>query len=557
MAQLYDNKAFDDIQGEQRYQGYSNTTSSYPGLHLYRYPYSHQSPTAVDDRNETKRFGANCSSIIAVVAVGVIAVIVVAVCIAVFIPGRGEEIKVIVSTTSTQISEIIFICTFTVVSLDGTEVTFIPAYTNTSTVEYLTLVTAIENEIDSIFLNSALSDRYLKSVVTQLRGGSIRVDFELYFRDAENSNSITKDTSEGDKTTELRNSVRDILHDAISTSQHNNGVAVLSGVVPNSVEVHVKEKDDGITTKSRFSVSPSHTLPPIMTSSYSSATDSPSGSNTVSSSLTSPNTQQQHSTSRGLPRGCGIRPKSDPQPAPRIVGGSTAWEGDWPWLVSLQNDDDGHFCGATLIEPQLVLTAAHCLKDEVIEELFVVFGTSNISSSASLSSIRVKTAVQHPMYVGNDHDYDLAVLKLQESVVYDDYVYPICLPPSDLTVAEDTVCTIVGWGKTTETGDYTSTVIEASVPIVSWEDCREYISEWTSSDPLTSRMFCAGQELGGVDACEGDSGGPLMCQLDDNRWHLYGIISWGYGCARPRLPGIYSKVNEFYGFINQFTDGSL
>lgn len=86
-------------------------------------------------------------------------------------------------------------------------------------------------------------------------------------------------------------------------------------------------------------------------------------------------------------------------------------------------------------------------------------------------------------------------------------------------------------------------LMKVSVPIVSREVCKEQYGE----DAVTRRMFCAGLEQGGKDACSGDSGGPMV----DDEGTLIGIVSWGAGCARPGLSGVYSRVAGFIPFINK------
>ena len=66
---------------------------------------------------------------------------------------------------------------------------------------------------------------------------------------------------------------------------------------------------------------------------------------------------------------------------------------------------------------------------------------------------------------------------------------------------------------------------------------------------ISNQMICAGVTSGGKDSCQGDSGGPLV----DASKTLVGIVSWGYGCARPNLPGVYTRVAAVLSFINQYS----
>lgn len=81
----------------------------------------------------------------------------------------------------------------------------------------------------------------------------------------------------------------------------------------------------------------------------------------------------------------------------------------------------------------------------------------------------------------------------------------------------------------------------AEVPLVNQRKCQD---AYSSFSPITPRMICAGfYAEGGKDACQGDSGGPLVAySSDDKQPRLVGIVSWGYGCAKPKYPGVYSRV---------------
>jgi len=112
---------------------------------------------------------------------------------------------------------------------------------------------------------------------------------------------------------------------------------------------------------------------------------------------------------------------------------------------------------------------------------------------------------------------------------------------------------ISGWGALTEGGGSPNILNVAYVPLVSNEECTEkyqpYINE--GAPEITQAMFCAAFENGGVDTCQGDSGGPVIAgnMKSENGFTLVGVVSWGIGCARPGVPGVYTRVTQFLNWI--------
>ncbi len=62
---------------------------------------------------------------------------------------------------------------------------------------------------------------------------------------------------------------------------------------------------------------------------------------------------------------------------------------------------------------------------------------------------------------------------------------------------------------------------------------------------VTVSMICAGAT--GIDACEGDSGGPMVA-ISGNHFELAGVSSWGFGCAVH--PGVYANAFGNYYWVN-------
>ncbi|XP_019750466.1 suppressor of tumorigenicity 14 protein homolog isoform X2 [Hippocampus comes] len=253
--------------------------------------------------------------------------------------------------------------------------------------------------------------------------------------------------------------------------------------------------------------------------------------------------------------GCGVRPRK----RPKIVGGTDASPGSWPWQVSLQMERYGHICGATLLATRWLVSAAHCFQDSDSIKYSdprswrAYMGTRLMAagkSAVSVASRPVRRIVPHPKYEQLTSDYDIALVELAAPVFFNELVQPVCVPAPSHAFAIGTSCFVTGWGVLTEDGELASRLQEASVRIINRNTCNKFYD-----DAVTPRMLCAGNLQGGVDACQGDSGGPLVCQERNRRWFLAGIVSWGEGCARQNRPGVYTQVVKFADWIHQQTRG--
>jgi secreted trypsin-like serine protease len=171
-----------------------------------------------------------------------------------------------------------------------------------------------------------------------------------------------------------------------------------------------------------------------------------------------------------------------------------------------------------------------------------VIGLHNVNGTTGNQTRDVVEIIIHPNYSGNSLNNDYALLRLDEPIT--DFE-PIKLCTDTAHDEEPVMSTTMGWGATSSGGSSSNFLLEVDVPID--DSCGNY-----SNNEITNNMVCAGDSNGGEDSCQGDSGGPLIMTNSDGEYELIGIVSWGYGCAEPNYPGVYSKIHSRLDWFFQY-----
>ena len=213
-----------------------------------------------------------------------------------------------------------------------------------------------------------------------------------------------------------------------------------------------------------------------------------------------------------------------------------------------------------------------CFLEVPIKNLVVRLGKFNINEEEPEreQKIQPERIIIHSHFSNVTADSDLALIRLQEDARYSLYVKPICLPlrkkdADGILLKPGRKGSVTGWGRLSDQKDssgkfsYPYKLQKVILPVVSQTVCKKAIKD--EEHVVTNNMFCAGDAKGGRDACQGDSGGPLAIENSpteneaDRRWVLGGVVSWGVGCGRVGMYGVYTRVSAFsrwiYDHINQ------
>ncbi|ETV72165.1 hypothetical protein H257_12641 [Aphanomyces astaci] len=228
-----------------------------------------------------------------------------------------------------------------------------------------------------------------------------------------------------------------------------------------------------------------------------------------------------------------------------IVNGTEAPIGKYTYVTGLRrNETAASLCGASLVAPKILVTAAHCVPTPWAA--YASIGSHYLNGTKDGERIKIVKRTLHPKYnKATRYDYDVAVFELETESKF---------PPVKLNWDEDqftapgAVSWVRGFGSIYLGGPASPVLLETDVVI--WENskCHAALNKYKNYN-VTSSMICAGG--GFKDTCKGDSGGPLTVTRNGEEY-LAGVTSWGIGCARPGFPGVYARISELRDFIEPF-----
>ncbi|MDJ0463021.1 serine protease [Streptomyces sp. H27-C3] len=242
-----------------------------------------------------------------------------------------------------------------------------------------------------------------------------------------------------------------------------------------------------------------------------------------------------------------------------VIGGQPAQVSKTPWVVAVASRDRfggtraGQFCGGVLVAPNRVVTAAHCVSQDVLgvplgrlSDLRVIAGRSDLREAGG-QEIPVSGVRVNPEYDATTNSGDVAVLTLSRALPADHAV--TIAAKADAAYEPGTPATVYGWGDTTGRGAYPYALRAAPVSVLPDAACEQAYPGFTNGRYTAATMLCAGDPAGGHDACQGDSGGPLVA-----RGRLIGLVSWGSGCGEALNPGVYTRMSAVTARLWAATD---
>lgn len=239
-------------------------------------------------------------------------------------------------------------------------------------------------------------------------------------------------------------------------------------------------------------------------------------------------------------------------PTADVIGGTnvtnTQYTTTYPFMVGLMaaQDPNAQFCGGTLIAPQWVMTAAHCYApEEGANPAFIRIGSEDRLGVGQY--VPVTGHIINPDWDPDFLSNDIMLLKLA-------YAPSPATPAVRAAVSDDPVAgdlaTLIGWGVTMPgDGGFSSRILKlATLDVIDQTECEATWAALEGVDFVSGNQICAiHYDTGGGarQACNGDSGGPLLYA-----GKVVGIVSFGYLGCWDDAPNVFTRVSAYNAWID-------
>ncbi|CAD7081454.1 unnamed protein product [Hermetia illucens] len=228
-----------------------------------------------------------------------------------------------------------------------------------------------------------------------------------------------------------------------------------------------------------------------------------------------------------------------PQNFERVVGGKDAPEGSAPFQISLQTSKGQHMCGGAIIGKEWIITAGHCVSGRTPESLKVLTGTQDLKGQGVYYF--PKKIYVHEKYNKPAYHNDIALIRLNDSIRYNEFTQKISFSPNDSP--DDAVITLTGWGRLSAGGSIPTELQAIELKRMAYVDCKRKFSD----DPNLGVGHLCTYNQAGQGACNGDSGGPLT-----HEGLLVALVNWGIPCAKG-FPDVHARVSYYHDWIKTTT----
>ncbi|XP_053685771.1 chymotrypsin-2-like [Sabethes cyaneus] len=217
----------------------------------------------------------------------------------------------------------------------------------------------------------------------------------------------------------------------------------------------------------------------------------------------------------------------------RIAGGTDAGDGQFPYMVSLRDQQRMHFCGGAILNNRWVITGAKCVSGKDPAEILVLTGSQSLMRGGT--NHQADRIIIHPNfnYLAND----VAVVRVRTPIMLSADTFALRLASYRIDTAIGAV--LSGWGRRSlGSPAFPDWLQYLTTQVISLESCRDHFNDELIPDVVMCTTYPAGRS-----ACVGDAGSPLVYGGE-----LHGIVSWGMSCGGAH-PDVFTRVSSQRGWV--------